>query len=390
MSSSALLIVGMGLLVGAIVLVAMTMTPWRPERPSVSRAVVTIEQQYAREAPGDEKAEPLQLPHWFESLAVIALARRNRHRHAAQAGRGRESTGLDDRPDARREGARPHHRRPGWRPVRTTQSRGADHRWRVWRRVRLLSAGPAPVQLRPETAGQDPPRAARRPGHPRDRHRQAALHMVGDQVGQSEPAAVVVVSDGRQNRNGGDLPEAARRLADRRSASSRSLSAPARSHRTPPLKMSMRPTGSSKATRSSSPPCCGSMGFTRKTPAASTARSASRSPSSFAASGVGGDVASDELIDSQTIDVKIPAEGERNQAHPVVNFAEKKDRLPDPGLYDYRVEIKPVEDETSRENNSQTVARRGEGPQADGADDRGPAAVGIPLRCQLPRRATNG
>ncbi len=71
MSSSALLIGGMGLLVAAIVAMVLTFTPWRPERPSVSRAVATIEMQYAREAPEDDKPEPMKLPHWFESLAVL-------------------------------------------------------------------------------------------------------------------------------------------------------------------------------------------------------------------------------------------------------------------------------------------------------------------------------
>ncbi len=71
MSSSALLIGGMGLLVAAIAVVVLTFTPWRPERPSVSRAVATIEMQYARDAPEDDKPEPLKLPQWFESLAVL-------------------------------------------------------------------------------------------------------------------------------------------------------------------------------------------------------------------------------------------------------------------------------------------------------------------------------
>jgi tight adherence protein C len=71
MSSSALLIGGTGLLVAAIVVLVLSFTPWRPERPSVSRAVATIEMQYAREAPEDDKPEPMKLPQWFESLAVL-------------------------------------------------------------------------------------------------------------------------------------------------------------------------------------------------------------------------------------------------------------------------------------------------------------------------------
>ena len=43
----------------------------------------------------------------------------------------------------------------------------------------------------------------------------AALRTVGDHVAQDEPASVVLVSDGRQNKNDADLIENARRLAAR-------------------------------------------------------------------------------------------------------------------------------------------------------------------------------
>jgi tight adherence protein C len=71
MTGSVLLFAGLGALTVAIVALVLTLGPRRHERPSVSRAVDTIEQQYAREAPGVEKAEPLRLPQWFESLAVL-------------------------------------------------------------------------------------------------------------------------------------------------------------------------------------------------------------------------------------------------------------------------------------------------------------------------------
>jgi tight adherence protein C len=70
MAGSALLFTGIGALALGLVVLVFTLSP-KPERPSVERAVATIELQYAREAPGDEKSEPLQLPHWFESLAVL-------------------------------------------------------------------------------------------------------------------------------------------------------------------------------------------------------------------------------------------------------------------------------------------------------------------------------
>src|SRR5690242_6185758 len=71
MGGSALLYGGIGALTIGLVVMALTLSPWRQERPSVDRAVAAIELQYAREAPADEKSRPMQLPHWFEGLAVL-------------------------------------------------------------------------------------------------------------------------------------------------------------------------------------------------------------------------------------------------------------------------------------------------------------------------------
>jgi tight adherence protein C len=70
MAGSALLFTGIGALALGLVTLIFALSP-KSERPSVERAVANIELQYAREAPGDEKSEPLKLPHWFESLAVL-------------------------------------------------------------------------------------------------------------------------------------------------------------------------------------------------------------------------------------------------------------------------------------------------------------------------------
>ncbi len=71
MSGSLILLAGLAALAVAILIVALTLLPWRSERPSVSRAVATIEEQYAREAPGSQSQEPLKLPDWLEHLAVL-------------------------------------------------------------------------------------------------------------------------------------------------------------------------------------------------------------------------------------------------------------------------------------------------------------------------------
>lgn len=71
MTGSAILFVGIGALTLGLVMLVLTLSPWKQERPSVDRAVATIELQYAREAPPDVKSEPLKLPDWFESLAVL-------------------------------------------------------------------------------------------------------------------------------------------------------------------------------------------------------------------------------------------------------------------------------------------------------------------------------
>jgi tight adherence protein C len=71
MSSSVILIIGLAAVAVAIAVIALTLLPWRSERPSVSRAVATIEEQYAREAPARRSQQPVQLPDWLEHLAVL-------------------------------------------------------------------------------------------------------------------------------------------------------------------------------------------------------------------------------------------------------------------------------------------------------------------------------
>jgi len=70
MSGSALLYGGIGALVLAVMAVTLAFMPQRSERPSVTRALATIEQQYARDAPKAGQSDPLKLPEWLERIAV--------------------------------------------------------------------------------------------------------------------------------------------------------------------------------------------------------------------------------------------------------------------------------------------------------------------------------
>ena len=71
MSGSTLLLGGLGALVLAIVAMAVAIMPARQARPSVSRALTTIEDRYTRdEAAGPRKAaDPVKLPEWLPRLA---------------------------------------------------------------------------------------------------------------------------------------------------------------------------------------------------------------------------------------------------------------------------------------------------------------------------------
>jgi tight adherence protein C len=70
MPGSALLYGGLGALALAMTVITVGFLPRRSERPSVTRALATIEEQYAREAPEAGKSDPVKLPEWLESLAV--------------------------------------------------------------------------------------------------------------------------------------------------------------------------------------------------------------------------------------------------------------------------------------------------------------------------------
>jgi tight adherence protein C len=70
MQGSVLLFGGIGALVLAIVAAAFSFMPARPAKPSVGRALASIDEQYSREATQSLGSNVVALPQWLESLAV--------------------------------------------------------------------------------------------------------------------------------------------------------------------------------------------------------------------------------------------------------------------------------------------------------------------------------
>jgi len=69
MSGSTVLYAGIGAIVLAIIAVAAVLMPARAAKPSVSRALAAIDEQYSREAPSSQGDGPV-LPHWLENVAI--------------------------------------------------------------------------------------------------------------------------------------------------------------------------------------------------------------------------------------------------------------------------------------------------------------------------------
>lgn len=70
MSGSVLLFGGIGTLALAIMVGAVGLMLPRAAKPSVSRALAAIDEQYSRETPQASRGDALALPQWLESLAV--------------------------------------------------------------------------------------------------------------------------------------------------------------------------------------------------------------------------------------------------------------------------------------------------------------------------------
>jgi tight adherence protein C len=69
MAGSVVLYAGIGAIILAIFAVAAVLMPARAAKPSVSRALAAIDEQYSREAPSGG-SDAFVLPHWLESIAV--------------------------------------------------------------------------------------------------------------------------------------------------------------------------------------------------------------------------------------------------------------------------------------------------------------------------------
>jgi hypothetical protein len=174
----------------------------------------------------------------------------------------------------------------------------------------------------------------------------SALRTVGDHVAQDEPASVVVVSDGRQNKSDGDLIENARRLAGRGmriytlalgtdevapDAAVESVDAPDWIFKDDTLKVSAMLTLD---------------GLTNKNVTVDLCRSKA----------VGGQM-HEEVVDTKSfsVDDKTTFKGINNQPRKLISFSEPSEKRPGPGLYDYSVVIHPVGDEKNLDNNRQTT-----------------------------------
>jgi tight adherence protein C len=69
MAGSTMLIGGIGAIVLAIIFGAIGFMPSRAPKPSVSRALAAIDEQYSLEAPSS-RTDEFALPHWLENIAV--------------------------------------------------------------------------------------------------------------------------------------------------------------------------------------------------------------------------------------------------------------------------------------------------------------------------------
>jgi hypothetical protein len=204
--------------------------------------------------------------------------------------------------------------------------------------VKVMGFGERPQTILPEDpekAAQTVRAALEKPAAPVT-DVASGLQAIHDQVSQDEPVSVVVVSDGRQNRRDADTGEAVRRLA-------------ARGVRVYALALGTPQVAPDAAVETVDAPDWVFKGDTIKVAALLRLDGLSGKTVTtelYRSKMVGGKPV-DTLVDSK--EVKVSRERE------TVSFTEKKEALPEPGLYDYRVQIKEVPDEAVAANNSQTV-----------------------------------
>lgn len=205
-------------------------------------------------------------------------------------------------------------------------------------KLKVVAFGDAPQVTIPEQnqAGQAVRSALAKPAAPVT-DLSAGLQAVYDQVGQGEPAAVVVVSDGRQTRGDADAAEVVRRLAGR-------------GVRVYALALGTDRVAPDAAVEAIDAPDWVFKGDTVKLTALVRL-------DNLAGKTVQVELHRVRTVDGAPQDTLVDTKEVRVQRdRDVVSFTEKKDALPEPGLYDYRVVIKDVPDEVVTANNAQ-VAR---------------------------------
>lgn len=175
----------------------------------------------------------------------------------------------------------------------------------------------------------------------------AALRMIADQTGQGEPASVVLVGDGRQNRrdaNVGEVAEQARRLAQR-------------GVRVYTIALGSREVSPDAAVENVEAPDWVFKDDTLKLTALLRLDQLGGKTIDVELhrTHLKGGTGETKLIESRQITVPNAPAGAPKQYREVLTFSEKKDDLPEPGLYDYEVRIKDVIGEVVTTNNRQAV-----------------------------------
>ncbi len=172
----------------------------------------------------------------------------------------------------------------------------------------------------------------------------SALRFVGDHVGQAEPASIVLVTDGRQNKGNAEVADVARRLA-------------ARGIRVFGLASGTEAVVPDAAVETLDAPDWVFKGDTVRLSALlrlDGLRGKSINVELHRSQTVDGKPA-DTLLESRPLTVPTGAPGSPDQVRLPISFTENRDRLPGPGLYDYSVVIADVPGEATTKNNRQTT-----------------------------------
>lgn len=175
----------------------------------------------------------------------------------------------------------------------------------------------------------------------------SAIQAIQDELSQNEPATVVLVGDGRQNRREADTAEAVSRLASR---GVRVFSVAAGTGKVAPdaaVETIEAPDWVFKGDTIKLSSLLRLDGLDGKKATVELHRLKIADASAGGGTPDAAQLNANTLVDTKEIDVR--------RSREVVSFTEKKENLPEPGLYDYRLLIKEIPGETVVVNNSQTV-----------------------------------